>query len=76
LTKEETYLLPVDESSFTDRLSTDRSFPFHADMQKILFGKQLLLEELPFPLEEIYGSTNNMVICFFGRESRENRCPV
>lgn len=53
MTKEKTLLPPVDESSFTDRLSTDRSFPFHADMQKILFGKQLLLEELPFSLEEI-----------------------
>ena len=47
---------PVDEQAFTDRfpsLSTDRSFQYNPELQKMLTGKQLLLEELPFPREEI-----------------------
>ena len=46
----------VDEPAFTDRfpfLSTDRSFQYNPELQKMLTGKQLLLEELPFPGEEI-----------------------
>lgn len=47
---------PVDEQVFTDNspsLSTNRSFQYNSDLQNMLTGKQLLLEELPFPREEI-----------------------
>ena len=51
---------PVDEREFTDRegpqlpsLSTDRSFQYNPELQKMLTGKQLLMEELPFSMEEI-----------------------
>lgn len=46
----------VDEQAFTDRfssLSTDRSFRYNPELQKMLTGKQLLLEELPFSMEEL-----------------------
>ncbi len=50
----------VDESSFTisnlpelPGISTNHSFAYNPDLQKMLTGKQLLLDELPFPLEEI-----------------------
>lgn len=34
-------------------LSTNRSFQYNLELQKILTGKQLLLEELPFSMEEV-----------------------
>jgi len=46
----------VDEQTFTDSvpwLSTDCSFQYNPELQEMLTGKQLLLEELPFPREEI-----------------------
>lgn len=46
----------VDEQAFTGRfplLSTDRSFQYNPELQKMLTGKQLLLEGLPFSMEEI-----------------------
>ena len=47
---------PVDERVFTESvpsLSTDRSFQYNPEMQKNLTGKQLLIEELPFSMEEV-----------------------
>ena len=64
MTKEEN-LIPnteysVDERVFTDMespqlppLSTNRSFHWNPDLQKMLAGKQLLIGELPFSREEI-----------------------
>ncbi|ESU34138.1 hypothetical protein G3A_02400 [Bacillus sp. 17376] len=46
----------VDEPSFTETppsLSTDRFFQYNPELQEMLTGKQLLLEELPFPRDEI-----------------------
>jgi competence protein ComFA len=50
----------VDEREFTPLeapqffpLSTDQSFQYNSELQKMLTGKQLLLEELPFSVEEI-----------------------
>ncbi len=50
----------VDEWVFTDMelpqlppLSTNRSFHYNPELQRLLTGKQLLLEDLPFLMEEI-----------------------
>lgn len=46
----------VDEQGFTDRfpsLSTDHSIQYNPELQELLTGKQLLMEELPFLMEEI-----------------------
>nr|WP_319005643.1 DEAD/DEAH box helicase [Mesobacillus subterraneus] len=47
---------PVDELLLTDSvpsLSTKGTFHYNAELQKILAGKQLLMEELPFSIEVI-----------------------
>jgi competence protein ComFA len=72
---------PVDEKSFTitnlpeiPLLSTNQSFHYNPDMQKMLTGKQLLIEELPFLLEEVQQHyENGCVVYRKGIEKHENR---
>jgi competence protein ComFA len=71
---------PVDKNSFTitslpeiPLLSTNQSFQYNPDMQKMLTGKQLLIDELLFSLEEVQQHyENGCVVYRKGIEKQEN----
>lgn len=45
--------LPISLVETIPELPFNEAYPFNEDLQHLLYGKQLLLEDLPFPLEEI-----------------------
>ncbi|WP_353050250.1 DEAD/DEAH box helicase [Bacillus sp. ISL-47] len=50
----------------------NQTFPFNKELQQLLHGKQLLMDDLPFPLEEIQQHYENGHILYRKGISKEN----
>ena len=49
----------ISQISVIPQPQTNASFPFNPELQRLLTGKQLLLDDLPYPLEEIQAYYDN-----------------
>ncbi len=56
--------LPISQIEIPLQPAIHESFPFNKALQSMLAGKQLLLEELPFPIEEIQAHYENGFLIF------------
>ena len=63
-TKDKQNSLPISLIPTIPQPSLNLDFSFNPDLQKLLTGKQLLLDDLPFPLEEIQHHYENGYITY------------
>ncbi|MDR7078817.1 competence protein ComFA [Neobacillus niacini] len=56
--------LPISQISTIPQPCINSNFPYNPDLQLLLTGKQLLLDDLPFPLEEIQHHYENGYITY------------
>jgi competence protein ComFA len=66
--------LPISQIQTIPQISLNPEYPYNPNLQKLLTGKQLLLEDLPFPIEEIQEHYQNGYITYRkGIEYRRNQ---
>ncbi|WP_045518226.1 DEAD/DEAH box helicase [Neobacillus niacini] len=62
--KNKEYALPISQIQTIPQPSLNPNFPYNPDLQLLLSGKQLLLDDLPFPLDEIQTHYENGYITY------------
>jgi competence protein ComFA len=68
--------LPISQIETIPQAPLNSNFSFNPDLQKLLSGKQLLLDDIPFPLEEVQAHYKNGYVTYRKGIQYEGKKPV
>lgn len=68
--------LPISQIETIPQPTLNPNFNFNLDLQKLLSGKQLLLEDIPFPIEEVQAHYKNGYVTYRKGIDYEGKKPV